>query len=97
MSMCVCDYDGPELFTRIERKARKIHKCYECRKEIKPGDEYSCHKGLWDGQWDEFKICEACQDLSDSMQEAGFCTGYGNLLSDHAEYIAYYAPPKLTT
>ena len=39
---CVCDfdYDPPELYKQKDRRARKTHKCYECKSVISPGEMY---------------------------------------------------------
>ncbi len=94
---CSCDFDGPDIFNLIEvSKSRKEHTCYECRKLIPIGSLYYKHVGLWDGSWDEYKLCEPCQDLMESLAALGFCTGYGDLHSDYREYLEEYKPPKLS-
>ena len=73
---CACmDFDcdeSAEVFTSRCRKAKVFHKCCECRREIKPGEEYTSDKGKWGGEWDEFKTCADCK----SLREAFFCGGY---------------------
>ena len=73
---CACmdfDCDEPaEVFTSQCRKARVSHKCCECHREIKSGEEYTLDKGKWGGEWDEFKTCADCK----SLREAFLCRGY---------------------
>lgn len=66
------DYDGPDLYYKQVRKARKVHKCCECSEEIKPGSEYEHVSGKWDGRMDEFKTCLVCAEIRDTFG----CEGY---------------------
>lgn len=84
---CECDYNRPDVFKTTYHKARKHHVCYECGSQIKPGETYEYIFGVWDGNSDSFHTCEKCADLRDSMTEIGYCMTFGNLKSDHAEYI----------
>lgn len=92
MLSCECDYsDGPSVFREKIVKARKEHKCSECGGPINKGDEYEYTFGVWDGDAMSFHTCEKCSDLRASLQALGFCTEYGNLLNEHAEYKSEYA------
>ena len=55
----------PILHEITERKARKIHKCIECRRQIRNGDKYFEHKGLWDSGFDTLRMCGFCQKIFD--------------------------------
>lgn len=90
---CECD-NPPEFWSEVDRVARTEHTCCECGKAIKPGDPYRYISGKWD-EFYNFKHCENCADLWDSMMALGFCLEYGNLQQDHADYIDLYEPPKL--
>lgn len=86
-----CEYEGGQYCMRtVWRKARKQHRCCECRKIIAIGEEYEYISGVWDGTPDSFHTCEKCADLRDSMTELGFCFIFGRLLEDHAEYVREY-------
>lgn len=84
MSECSCIYvetvDGPSCSKEETRKARKIHKCCECHKEIKKGQKYQYESGIWDGKPESYKICLDCL----SMRDTFFCGGwvYGEIWSD---------------
>ena len=51
-----------KCWTREIRKARKAHKCCECRGEIKPGELYEYFSGIWDYP-ETFKTCLECAEL----------------------------------
>jgi hypothetical protein len=70
---CSCSDDG-EFGTLLEdsfRVARKEHKCCECNRDIKIGEEYEYIHGLWDGEFNTFKTCLGCQRLRDDI-----CSSY---------------------
>lgn len=50
----------PTLFSHSTRKARKEHECCECHKFIIVGDTYEECKGLWEGRWETYRWCSAC-------------------------------------
>lgn len=56
------DY-GPDVFEANDRKARKVHKCVECRREIQIGETYLEEAGLWEGEWSRFKTCRDCESI----------------------------------
>ena len=92
-----CEWDyAPAVSRTLYRKARQQHICCECRKKIAAGETYEYISGIWDGQAEDFKTCEKCADLRDSMVELGFCPCFGNLLSDHAEYVEEYGDAVVT-
>ena len=57
----------PSVFSDTVRKARREHKCCECRRAIKIGEQYHLSKGCWEGKWDEYKTCMDCQDLREEI------------------------------
>lgn len=61
--MCMAeDADHCKASTTTQRKARKQHKCSECRRTIAPGERYEHTSGI-DGEGDPFrhKVCQHCQ------------------------------------
>lgn len=82
--------DRPEAFSSRQRKARKIHKCCECREEIKKGDNYQYSSGVWDRETLDFKQCMNCHEI---MQRAEALVteydppGFGELRSWFEEFI----------
>lgn len=53
----------PECYRKTERKARVAHRCCECHGEIKPGELYFYHSGIWAGEPSSYKICCDCEKL----------------------------------
>lgn len=53
----------PQAYNHITRKARKDHRCCECRGLITKGETYEYHSGVWGGRPDSFKICAECNIL----------------------------------
>lgn len=76
MTDCACivvdDYDAPSFYERRTRKARVTHTCFECGREISPGETYEAAVGCWNGKVDVFKTCADCL----SIREAFFCDGF---------------------
>lgn len=57
--------DMPTLYSERNVRARKQHRCCECRISIKPGDTYHRAEGLWDGSFQTFKTCTTCAEFRD--------------------------------
>ena len=55
--------EPPNVYSLLTPKARKRHKCGECRGFIEPGEKYQLLKGLWDGSWGDYKTCLDCVEL----------------------------------
>lgn len=53
----------PECITEAKPKARKRHKCCECRGLIMEGEVYVRVSGIWDGEPARFKTCVDCDAL----------------------------------
>jgi len=91
MSGCGCvyvDYDnGPEFMCESIHKARKLHRCGECRRDIRPGELYEHVVGKWDGDFAAVKTCADCQ----SIRKAFFCGAwtYGDIMEDLQESLRY--------
>lgn len=97
---CSCDYDPPEFITILSRKARKIHHCYECSGEIRPGEVHEYVSGKWYGDLNWFRTCERCRDIRKWVHNniPCFCWAYGNLDEDagHAVEEACFRAPLET-
>ena len=91
---CGCDV-WAEVYSQVWRRARKEHTCEECQKTIVPGEVYSSVSGKIEGWWYHSKMCEKCQDLSDSMWAMGYCWPKGELHDAWREYIDEVQPPRL--
>lgn len=74
---CSCVYVEPDTpihcYEIKTPKARKVHTCCECGKEIEPGQEYEHVRGRWDGpDFETFKTCSVCLEIRDAF----FCHGW---------------------
>lgn len=76
------------------RTARKTHQCYDCGRDITPGERYHWATGLWDDlpRWYVFKMCAHCDAASNWLMV--MCNGYlyggvGEELREHwnEEYL----------
>jgi len=91
MNNCSCiyvgEYDGPEFYDRKIVKARKVHKCCECGREIVFAEEYENICGKWDGVFSLYKTCLDCV----AIREAMFCEGwyFETMIDDLIEHIRY--------
>lgn len=59
----------PECFVVRTPKARKQHKCCECRGRIQLGETYERASGIWDGEPMRFKTCCDCAALRAEVNE----------------------------
>lgn len=78
---CYCDGDPAEFYHAEMRKARKPHKCYECRCEIPVGETYEHVRGKWEGDVSTFKTCALCFELRQwaLISVPCFCWNFGDL------------------
>lgn len=65
------DAESPTVYCEEDVKARKQHRCCECRGFIQPGEIYHRHSGLWDGEWNTFKVCLDCDAIMHEINEEG--------------------------
>lgn len=63
--------DAPKCSSESTPKARKRHKCCECRGWIEIGETYHVFSGVWDDPA-TFKTCSDCQALRDRIDAALF-------------------------
>lgn len=95
--MCMCDDSTePDVFRSEIRRARKAHRCDECRRVIPAGSRYRYVSGLWDGRWDDFAFCLRCERVraahraaEKSLGEAHCDPPLGNLLEAVRECANY--------
>lgn len=93
MDACYCDYgDGPSVFDEKTVKAKKAHKCSECRGAILPGEAYLKTWGIWDGEASTFKRCADCSSLIEwaLAHVKCICWHYGQSLSDIIDAMQEY-------
>lgn len=69
------DFECNLIQTTLLRRARKPHRCYECDREISPGERYRLDSVLdTDHTWATFKTCRHCAVAMDWL--AAECGGY---------------------
>lgn len=81
--MCECG-EMPETSRMTRPKAKRNHKCCECRGTIRAGEVYRSVWGVWDGTPQTYKTCDDCLELEDWCEGDGgeLCTTFGNLHTD---------------
>jgi hypothetical protein len=87
----MCD-SYPDVYEEKLVTAKKAHKCYECLREIKPTDQYTIIKGLWEGKWHNFKICQKCIEIRDFLLDVQSidCLNIGELYENVRESFVYF-------
>ena len=81
----------PAVYESRTVVAAKEHRCYECGSVIAKGEKYEYAKGLYDGDWQDYHTCLACEEckaLTDeechgSLSEVG---GYDRWESEDAAF-----------
>lgn len=91
MSDCgVCigggDYDGePEFHNVSWPKARKQHRCGECRRDIPKGSQYEKVSGKYDGAMYSEKTCCDCAEIRSAFVCDGAGPVFGEMWNDLTE------------
>jgi hypothetical protein len=74
--MCDCYWDNPPTFYDCKTvKGRKEHKCSECLRVIEKGESHEYAKGLWDGDFSDFRTCGICCAMRDEIDLKCYCHG----------------------
>jgi hypothetical protein len=81
-----------EFHDAREVKARKPHKCCECRREISVGAVYMKACGKFDGEFYSFATCMVCAELRACLSCEGVCA-YECLWEEIVDYVF----PQMTT
>ncbi len=89
---CACtiniDYDGESSFHKQKiQTARKKHRCYECLKDIQPGEKYEYVSGVWDGDLLVYKTCLDCKSIRDTFFDSWI---YTNVWDNFQDEFGYY-------
>lgn len=77
----------PECSTRANPKARKEHRCCECRGTIFIGEHYEKESGIWAGEPASFKTCSDCTELRKSVNAEIEYDDEKNAFGDMCSYI----------
>jgi hypothetical protein len=97
-NVCIAGYDGdaPRVYNPQVVKARKAHRCYECKRVIATGATYECITGLWDDWapshdapsrvWSTYRFCADCSAIAYGLSCDG-TRSFGNLWEDIEENL----------
>lgn len=91
---CYCD-DGeqPTIYERsMVKRAKKAHDCYECHRQILPGESYERVRALYDGRWTVSPTCARCLDVREYVQAHApcFCWMHGSVLEEARATVEQY-------
>ena len=64
--------------------ARKPHRCEWCYEPILKGESHQQFKGMWEGDWQNWRMHQECFDAYEPDDDGGFMSGEGT------------RPPKVT-
>lgn len=94
--MCGCSDNAATCYREVTRRARKEHRCYECRAPIAIGESYTYISGIWAGGPDSFRWCLSCTALRKEAETVeretdqpgfdDFCFMMGSLLECAIEF-----------
>jgi hypothetical protein len=92
----MCRIDGAErvnIFQSADRKARKEHRCDECRRTILPGEVYHYEFGELEGDPETYRTCQHCLVAREWLLKN--CEGwiYTQVMEEIWEHVEEY--PKL--
>ena len=89
MSGCgVCllfDGETAEVFTQVDRKARRNYKCCECERPIAQGTVHQVCNVLCDGEWSTYRTCLVCAEIRKAFCCEGEVVG-GVFWAEMADY-----------
>lgn len=79
---CICiDVDDPCILLNRQRpRARKQHKCIECRQLIQPGEIYERDTTIFEGDISVYKTCLICVCIRSELLICGW--HYGDMWND---------------
>jgi hypothetical protein len=83
--------DDADTVTMLEYarpvKARKAHRCNECRRTIEPGETYQTEAFMFEGEFNRHKTCAHCWVVRDWLTAE--CGGmvYGQVEEDAREHV----------
>lgn len=73
-------------------RARKAHRCCECKGTISPGEVYHRANGIWDQGPDSYATCTDCETLRTEVARHGCpCWSFGGLIDELCEFDEGYA------
>lgn len=93
------DCEMPTIYHHDNPRARKDHRCCECRGTIRAGETYHIITGIWDGRGLTFKTCPECMALrkvfEDEATDPGEYPGLGHLSEHIFDHYNGYVPDRI--
>lgn len=84
------DFDGyPEFYVESWPKARKQHRCGECRCTINVGERYQSCSSKFDGEVHRDKTCAACAEIRTAYSCGEMSPCFGGLWQAFYEADAF--------
>lgn len=81
-----CDGELPALYEDCTRRARREHRCCECRRPITVGQTYHEHRGIWGGKWSTYRNCLRCERVRNKLaRESDCCIVFGGVREELRE------------
>ena len=68
--MCDIDLEPCDVWSEVERTARKAHRCSACGGPIRSGERYTVHFSKYEGEVCSAKMCVACGAARQEFAEA---------------------------
>lgn len=98
MCMIDCTDEFVEVIRAEHRKARTIHKCSECRRDIQPGEQYLSEFYTFEGEGRPHKTCLHCEVVREWLLRE--CGGFvyeaiAEDIREHAEEDLYGVDVKM--
>lgn len=90
---CACDFEMPSFFDVATPRARKAHRCDECRRTIEPGETYQRITGKWDGDIATYNRCAHCHAAIVAIEELAdkfdwcVCVSLGDARSQLRDFV----------
>lgn len=79
------DGDAPRFLSVVERRARKVYACSECKEPITVGTRYEYVCGKWDRNISTFRTCLVCVEIRNHFACNGWL--YEHIWEDLAERL----------
>lgn len=70
------DGEGASFSSTTTPRAKKPHRCCECREEIPVGAKYERTTGAWDGDFSTYMTCLSCVEIRNHFACDGWIFGW---------------------
>lgn len=80
--MCDCSCERPIFFDSAMVRARKLQRCCECNREIRPGETYERATGRWPFGFATYATCQQCLEAWRMVSDCRCFTGLVEAIYD---------------